>query len=165
MRYPDGDSPVLFTPEADRLLHEESQRLHNELYAESVGEALRSRGEPIEVTASDVLRAGLLFVKKRSFLRPMTDLLTRAYVVLGALMTAVGLSYPYLRNFFSQAKLEDRFWAVVVVTGIAMALLGVLARFYFEYLYRLRTRRRLEDISRTTATTSERQLGSRPTGR
>lgn len=91
------EEDTLFTPEAERALADEAERLSAELRKESVEQALRTRGKPVEVTASDVTRARSLFVKRDLPLLPLTEMLLRAYADLGVLLILGGGLYPVVR--------------------------------------------------------------------
>ena len=92
---------IAITEEAKKLIAEELRSLAEELEKEAIAEALRSRGRPVEVTASDVRRARIRFVKRDRPLLPVTDLLLRAYLVLGvSLCLWVASCTPLCARFF-----------------------------------------------------------------
>src|SRR5882762_2124819 len=98
----------LFTEEARRLLGEERKRLGDELEEEAFREALRSRGEPVEVTANDVRIATKRFVKSDSRFdsgRPsFMNTLLKTYFILGVVIFFGGVFYPYLHSLWDRYR-------------------------------------------------------------
>jgi len=135
----------IFTEEAIKLLEQETKRFGEELKEEAVNEALRSRGEPVEVTASDVRRAREMFQKRGAKLRPATALLLRTYMVFGALIFVVGMIYPYMREFFYKSDVESRLSFMIAIAGLTMATASFFMRNYLDMALRSKTRRTLDE--------------------
>lgn len=115
----------LFTEEAERLLAEESQRLAAELRDEAINEALRLRGEPIEVTASDVRRARAVFERAPpSLLRPTTRKLLRLYAVVGWIMFLLGVSLPTIKQVVRSSDPESQLWYLMALSGLVVGIVG-----------------------------------------
>lgn len=134
----------IFTEEAAKLLEQETKKFGEELKEEAVNEALRSRGEPVEVTASDVKRAREMFQKGEARLRPATALLLRTYMVLGALMFVVGMIYPYMREFYYKSDVESRLSFMIAIAGLIMVVASLFMRNYFDMALQSKTRRTLD---------------------
>lgn len=139
------DIKNIFTEEASRLLEQETKKFGEELKQEAVNEALRSRGEPVEVTASDVRRAGEMFQKREASLRPKTALILRMYTVLGALMFVVGMTYPYMREFFNRTDFESRLSFMIAIMGLILAVASFFMKNYFDISLRSKIRKTLEE--------------------
>jgi hypothetical protein len=136
---------IAFTEEAQKLLAEEARLLREELEQEAVAEARRSRGRPIEVTASDVRRARIRFVKRDRTILPMTDLILRVYMIAGALVFVGGFLYPLLRPLLAQQDPIARTSLMISLGGLAMAAAGFFGRFYVRWVDDRRARRRYEE--------------------
>ncbi len=139
------ESKDLFTSEARRLLERESERIASELEEEAFNEALRSRGEPVEVTASDVRKAASRFVKRDVPLRPYTDLLLKVYLATGILLFFGGLLYPYIKSLLENSRSDTRISVLVAISGVVLSLFSFFFRYYMEALIRTKSRRRLEE--------------------
>jgi hypothetical protein len=133
------DTKNIFTDEASRLLEQETKKFGEELKQEAVNEALRSRGEPVEVTASDVRRAKEMFQKREASLRPGTALFLRIYMVLGALMFVGGMIYPYIREYIY--KSENQLSFVIAISGLIVLLFSTFLKSYLDMILRYKTRR------------------------
>jgi len=140
-----------FTDEARRLLEEETSRMAEELEQEAFTEALTSRGEPVEVTASDVRKARSLFVKRATPIRPQLDLLLRAYAVFGVLIFVGAILYPFVRKFIEQTDETSRVSALVALAGLIFAGVAWFGRVYLEAVHRQRIRRMNEQLLEVTA--------------
>lgn len=135
----------MFTGEARRLLREEQEKLVLDLEKEAIGEALRTRGEPVEVTASDVRKARQMFTKREPSLRPVSDLLLRVYTVLGVLMFVIGIMYPFFKEMLIKYDTVSRISFMISLAGLALAVFSMFMRKYFDALHMTRMRRRLEE--------------------
>ena len=140
----------VFTEEASRLLEKESDILANELREEAINEAIRSRGEPIEVTASDVRKARALFTKRSFPLKPTTDLILWLYFGMGITMFLVGVSYPFLRKLLYEADLISRLSLMIALAGLGLALCSFFIRYYLAAVLRRKSRHRLEQLKKNT---------------
>jgi hypothetical protein len=129
-----------FTDEARRLLQQEAARMAEELQQEAFTEALTSRGEPVEVTASDVRKARSLFVKSDKPIRPVTDFVLRVYATIGVLTFVGAILYPFVRKFIEQTDSTSRVSAWVALTGLIFAGAAWFMRVYLESARRLRSR-------------------------
>ena len=126
------------TEDAERLLHSEIESLGKDLRRAAYLEALRSRGEPVEITASDVERARERLVWKRAPLSSLAQSISQLYIILGLLLFAGGLGYPWiLRTLQNESGILS---LLVSLTGTVMVLLGLFSRFYFEHISTLRSR-------------------------
>jgi len=138
----------VFTEEATRLLDRESIQIYEELRDAAINEALRSRGEPVEVTGSDVRKARSLFIKREYPLRPMTEFVLRVYAVLGIAMMFGGLFYPYLRSFLEQSDFSSRIAIMLAFMGLVLTVVSFLSRYYFQAIYKMKFRRKPEIAER-----------------
>jgi hypothetical protein len=136
------------TSEAKRLLDEEARELAAELEQEAIAEALRNRGRPVEVTASDVRRARIRFTKRDRPLLPMTDLLLRFYLFGGLMLFVGGFLYPLVRPFILEANPEARASFLVSLAGLAAATVGFVGRFFLKWREELRARHKYEEYER-----------------
>jgi len=143
------DIKNIFTEEASKLLEQETKKLGEDLKREAVNEALRSRGEPVEVTASDVKRAREMFQKREQTLRPTTALILRMYTVIGALMFVVGMTYPYMREFFYKTDFESRLSFLIALTGLGLSVVSFFMKNYFDLSLRSKMRKALEESEKS----------------
>jgi hypothetical protein len=134
----------IITEEAKRLLEEESRLLAEELKQEAVAEALRSRGRPVEVTASDVRKARIRFIKRERQLLPMTNLVLRIYAILGGFLFIGGLLYPFVKPLIEKADLVSRISLMVSGMGLVLLFAAAFGRYYFAHRYQMRAREELE---------------------
>lgn len=145
------DIKTIFTEEATKLLDRESKSLAQELRDAAVNEALRSRGEPVEVTASDVRRAREMFQRREIKLRPTTDLVLRLYMIIGAGMCVVGLAYPALQDLMTRTGMESRLSLIMALAGLVTSILAFVMRQHLEAMVKGRTRRALEQEDKTSS--------------
>lgn len=142
--------PSEFTEEAKRLLEKESQRLIEELKEQAFNEALRSRGEPVEVTATDVRRASMAFVRPRfRSLPPNLQRLLRVYLLTGIIMSLFGLgilAYPYLRSLI-QADFKSQVGFITTITGLFVSLFSTFF-LYVRDIFRSAEKRRQDKLKR-----------------
>jgi len=138
----------IFTDEAASLLDRESKQLTEELREAAVNEALRSRGEPVEVTASDVRKARGFFQRRQAHLRPTTALLLRSYVVGGAVMFVIGMMYPYIREFMFERDIISKFSFLIAVSGLLISLASFFMMNYLSAILRAKSRRAMEEASK-----------------
>jgi hypothetical protein len=140
------DIKSVFTDEATKLLETESKRMANDLREAAVNEALRSRGEPVEVTASDVRKAQELFRKQEAKLPPPRGImLLKIYALFGGLVFFLGLLYPSVREFIFKRDLTSRLSLMVAIAGLFIALVSLFLAWYFETMLQSRPRRVLEE--------------------
>ena len=144
------DIKNIFTEEASKLLEQETNKFGVELKQEAVNEALRSRGEPVEVTASDVRRAREMFQKRERSLRPKTALILRMYTVLGALMFVVGMTYPYMREFFYRTDPVSRLSFMIALMGLALSVVSFFMKNYIDLSLRSKMRKTLEESEKSS---------------
>jgi len=112
------------TEEAKKLLAKEAGILAEELREEAIAEALRSRGRPVEVTASDVRRARLRFVKQEER-RSKTEVLMQVYMIMGYLISIVAV--------VSSLVLQDNpVFYLLMTVGLMMVGVGLLTWFYLR---------------------------------
>lgn len=133
----------IFTEEARKLLEKESKEIFKELKKAAINEALR-RGEPVEITASDVRRAKSLFIRRKIPPKPFIDFVLKIYAVLGIILFSGGFLYPILREYFYRSDYYVRYSFIIAVAGLSLALFSLLARKYFESIYRIKSKRSLE---------------------
>lgn len=148
-----------FTKEAEQLIDAEIKEISTELRSAAMDEALRSRGEPVEITASDVRRARKRLVWRRTPLRPMTELTLKLYMVIGALLFLGGLLYPYATTFIKQAARGEMVSFLMALMGLCIGLAAVFAKYYLEIVHRIRMKKRFEDIK-----TDRERVGSQNEG-
>lgn len=141
-----------FTEEATRLIKEETEALGWELRQEAISEALSSRGEPLEVTASDVKKARERFVRRKPAMMPMTTLLLRIYVIGGALVFIGGISYPYIRKIILESDQVNRIAFMIAISGLGVSLMSL---FMGRYLYAIRSSRLRHHLKTNGKTSSE----------
>ncbi len=139
---------TLFTPEAERILAEESSRLVEEFRQQAMDEALRARGTPVEVTASDVRRARLRFVKREGPLRPLTEMTLRVYAVLGALLVIGGTLYPVIKPLIEKGDPTFKTSLLLAGMGVVLLVTSVLGRYYLRIRNEILSRRLLERYER-----------------
>ena len=138
-----------FTEAAKQILAEEKENLGKGLEEEAINEAFRSRGKPIEVTSSDVLRAREHFRKKKDDLAqlgfPSTSRVLQGYFWLGiAILVATAIVlllepfYPILETVVGRDS--ERF-PILISAGLGLLLFGIFGRRFILW----RIRRRKED--------------------
>lgn len=142
---------TIFTKEAERLLEQEVEGLRNEFRQAAVDEALRLRGEPVEVTASDVKRARRLFTKRAAPLYPMTWFILRLYIVTGLLVFVGGIAYPYLRQMLDTADSVARVSVILTVSGLILVAVSLVMKFYFHALRGARYLKRRSEKQRNNS--------------
>lgn len=129
---------VIYTEAAEQEMvsfHQQQKELIESLVAEK---KVVFGDDVLEITASDIKEAS----RKIKVFRPTSirysnvQVLTKVYVILGALMMIGAIFYPRIAELF----LENRTQAMIFIMGAAMTLIGVLA----NYFYVLRRRRYLE---------------------
>jgi predicted phage tail protein len=93
----------------------------------------------LEITASDIKAAAeRIQIYRPQFRRTQsTELVTRAYVVIGIVMMVGSFFYPQLMEIYASNKTQ----ALIFFMGAAMAAVGWL----FSYFMQSRRRRMLED--------------------
>src|SRR5437667_3894105 len=138
------DDDRVFTSEAARILEEESKLLIDELRQEAIDQALSSRGQPVEVTASDVRRARLRFVKREVPFMPTTEMLFRVYAVVGVVTAMGGLLYPYLMPLLEKNDPTARMSLLISIAGLSLVVASVLGRYFLRIRYEIRSRQVLE---------------------
>lgn len=127
-----------FTIEAEKILEIESQSIAKELREAAINEALISRGEPIEVTACDVMKARVLFQMKQLKLEDYNKELREALKILAMLVlmipvliyfpTIVKIIRPGLLTQFPFSEISILFNALAGIAGIMSGiLLGLIA--------------------------------------
>lgn len=121
-----------FTKEADELLRLETHVFQNDLRRESYDSALRSRGLPVEVTASDVMRAKGLMRAGRRPITSSTDFLLKVYIIVGMCMFVAGLGYPRLKRILEESSPIDRASFTMSLAGVALAALAAFMRHYLN---------------------------------
>lgn len=136
---------VQFTEESRRILVQEAHKLAEDLEREAVEEAMRARGRPIEVTGSDVRRARAIFVKRQRPMLPLTQVVVRAYTVVGMLLFVGGIAFPVFREFVWTRDPVVKVSFGISVFGLGLAILGWFFQGYlarqleFRSWVRLRT--------------------------
>jgi hypothetical protein len=130
-----------FTKEADKMLRRLADDFGEDLLLAATEEAFVSRGEPVEVTASDVMKARARFWKA-GFKDPegnISELLMKTSAVFAVLgvMSALGEF-----DFF---QLYELFSKPVTLLGLSIAGVLYLAGFYFKE----KSRRQGEEQKRT----------------
>src|SRR5688500_4156707 len=142
--------PSQFTDEAKRLLEKESQRMTEELTEQALNEALRSRGEPVEVTATDVRRASMAFVRPRpQSLSPGLQRLLRVYLLTGILTSLFGLgilTYPYLKSLV-QTDFKSQIGLITTITGLLVSFFSIFL-LYVRDSFRSAEKRRQDKLKR-----------------
>lgn len=134
---PSSNANIILTEEAKRILQQENDKFILELKEAAFFEAINSRGEPVEVTASDIIRARQLF-KRTNRIKPMSDLLIKTYAILGLMMLIVGLYYPQFKSMFDTSDPISKYSLLLTVSGMAMILLSFFAQKFLQYRpYRL----------------------------
>ena len=117
----------IFTPEAERLLLEEIVRLRGQVMDASVDEALATRGEPVEVTASDVRRAVSRLTWQRGRLGRRMDRVLRLYTLMGIGISLFGVLYFLADTILTIATVQAQIAFMTVVIGLALS--GVMWAF------------------------------------
>lgn len=129
---------VIYTEAAEQemLIFQQQQK---EILESLVAERKIIFGDDVlEITASDIKEAS----RKVRMFRPTNirhssvQILTKIYVVLGALMMISAILYPRISDLFY----ENRMQAMIFLLGAIIAVIGLLA----NYFYVLRRKRYLE---------------------
>jgi len=125
----------IFTKEAEQLIESEIKMISEELKQASIDEAFHIRGEPVEVTASDVRRARNRLTWQRRPLIPSTDLILKIYMFIGATLFLAGLLYPYIK------LLTETDYVVslsICLIGLITAISSFFMRYYFSSMRRIK---------------------------
>jgi hypothetical protein len=126
---------AIFTEEANKLLEQQSGKIVNELKEASIDEALQARGEPVEVTASDVKRViSNIYLKKKS-IKYSTELILQLYMIIGVIIFVVALVYQPLKEFYAKLSGSD---IVILIFALLGLILAVSSYFVREILKRRR---------------------------
>ncbi len=106
----------------------------------------------LEITASDIKSASeRIQVYRPAFRRNQsTELVTRAYVVIGIAMMAGSFFYPQLMEIYASNKAQ----ALIFVMGAAMAAVGGI----FSYWIQSRRRRIYEEAEAYMSSVSRREI-------
>lgn len=139
-----------FTEEAKRLLEAERERLGLELEETAFNEALISRGEPVEITASDVRKARSYFHIAPPVDRSPIDLMYKLYIWVGIAGFIGGALYPMFRKFLIEADPITKTSLTISLSGLGMALFMFFFRRYYENLRRQRMKHRGSELRSTT---------------
>jgi len=142
---------VSFTDEAQRALQTSLQRVERRIRAKAADLAIKARGTPTEVTASDIEKAyrELIGSGTRDVFPGKTEIdrklgrktinlrfISTLYVWFGVLIALCGVTYPFIRP-----KLIDpsvRFSVLVGLSGLLVAALGQGLKAYLNYSELLR---------------------------
>ena len=142
---------VSFTDDAQRALQQSLSRLERRIRAKAADYAIKSRGTPTEVTASDIEKAYRDLIARgpqdayrdrledgRKLWRRTANLrfIATVYTWLGALIAICGATYPFVR-----AKLVDpsvRFSLVFGLCGLFISAVGLSFRSYLNFREALR---------------------------
>ncbi len=135
----------LFTEEAKQAITTETQSLSEELIEEATNEALAARGEPIEVTASDVRRARARIVRVQQSPKLSSNFLWQIYAVMGGLIALGGLIYPTVRPILESSDPVTRSSLLISLMGATMALFSLGVLYFFRLRYAALSRKKLED--------------------
>lgn len=116
---------VVYTKSAEReaRLFEQRQRLALETL---ISERKRVFGDDIiEITASDIkdAAASIQVVRPSVRSRQMSELLSRAYILIGIAMVIGSFLYPQIKSML----LQDKNQAMLLFVGVIMTLIGALA--------------------------------------
>ena len=134
----------IFTKEAEQLIESEIKVISEELRQAAIDEAFQIRGEPVEVTASDVRRARNRLTWQRAPLKPKTDLILKIYIFIGATLFLVGLLYPYIKLV---AETDYVVSLSMGLAGLIMAASAFFMRYYFSSMRRIKmNKEKLEDF-------------------
>jgi|GEM_PF-4859542 len=135
-----------FTDEAIRLLGEESNYLIEQFRSDCIKEALTSRGEPIEVTASDVKKVRKRFVMHFPMIeyKSNIDMLLRIYFFFGIIISVGGLAYPYIEVYFKQVNEISKTSFLVAISGLLLSVMSGIIRYYLKYTRDVKLKRFLE---------------------
>lgn len=147
----------IFTEEAKKVLLEEAQRIAKELEQEAISEALRSRGEPVEVTASDVRKARVRFVRFDRPFVPRSDIILRVYAILGAVVAIGGLFYPFLRPLIISNDPTTRFSLAFAVSGLVISAVALFMRSYIKSVYETKAREKIESYEQDRLDTDRKE--------
>jgi hypothetical protein len=135
-----------FTEEAMKLLEKEGKALADELRQAAINEALSSRGEPVEVTASDVRKAKESFQTKALKLRPLTPLLLKLYIWFGLFLVCCSTFAILLSSELYQVS---RPLALLGLTGLSVSIIAyMMTRFILDARLKSRIRRPAEQEER-----------------
>ena len=142
MPYSQYEIKPQFTDGASQALHDLSAELATELRDRAIEEALRTRGEPVEVTASDVLRARYQQSHeiRVSRVSSSTSTLFRLYFYVGILTAIIGFTYPFLSGYIKTIELtqDERLSLMLGLTGLVTSVLS--------YVFMNRMNRRRTEI-------------------
>jgi hypothetical protein len=140
----------IFTDAAKKMLVEEQKKLSDDLREEAVNEAFRSRGKPVEVTASDVSKAAAKFRHEEIKLKvryPSTVRLLQAYIWGGLILLAFAVVAYFVGLYIEVSPIIERITAMSGMLGAIMIFLGFVMRFYLSV--RLRQRQEKERTVRS----------------
>jgi hypothetical protein len=137
----------VFTPEAEQLLEEQTKEIMSELRKASIEEAFQSRGEPVEVTASDVKRIISNTYLRRKSLKPATDFILRVYMIIGILIFIVAIFYGSFSSLLQNLSDSQILSFSIGIAGIVLAFTSYLMRYYYS-LKRVRYKRDVDEVTK-----------------
>jgi len=131
------DIKNIFTKEAEQLIESEIKVISEELRQAAIDEAFQIRGEPVEVTASDVRRARNRLTWQRASLKPSTDLILKIYMFIGATLSLVGFLYPYIRQLMAETGNMSKFFVSMGLLGLITTVVSFLTRYYLSSMRKI----------------------------
>jgi hypothetical protein len=128
----------IFTKEAEQLIESEIKVISEELRQAAIDEAFQIRGEPVEVTASDVRRVRNRLIWQRAPLKPGTDLILKIYMFIGATLFLVGFLYPYIRQLMAETGSMTKFFVSMGLFGLIITVVSLLARYFLNSMHKIK---------------------------
>lgn len=133
-----------FTPQASEVLDQELKDFGDLLRERATREAFSARGEPIEVTASDVKKARDALVKEKKYADVQLDRFRALSSAMGTGLVAVGAVW-YFTGFQGSWPPEDLGQVILMAYGLMFLLMAASPT-----LFRLVFRRFLPRLGRET---------------
>lgn len=132
---------VIYTDAAQQELAEFQKRQKKLLEDLISDQKLVLGDDALEITASDIKEAAHYIQAVRPTARryQSSELLTRAYVVIGVVMMVGAFFYPEIQDLFDKSKTQ----ALIFLMGAGMTAIGWL----FGYWLKLRQRRFAEQVN------------------
>jgi hypothetical protein len=122
------------TQAAEKQFTAELARLGKELREEVVDQAFKTRGKPVEVTASDVRRVAQDFrFKENEHLKesPFASLVMKVYTVAGFAAMLIGLILQLSRRLFVELIfIPENLSTMLVVTGAFLVVISTFLRHF-----------------------------------
>jgi hypothetical protein len=127
---------ILFTDEANKAIEDRCSKFKEELKLLASKEALKQRGEPIEVTKCDVLRVCNNSKYNDEYMLPKTNLVIRIYFFMGVLLSFIGLGYPFIKDFLYKANSDTIRGVLITSLGLVTITISYITREFINFRHR-----------------------------